>query len=146
MTAATMCSYISVLWSGPDLERCVKARRSPTRSWRTAARASRRPTICAPRTKRFPCKANAWEILPEPEIKKAALATRPFSACLNAAAKRGVFARRPVRALLHQNRSALLRRARIGVGGREIVIHDAGRLTRPRIGDIAQIHARRRHH
>ncbi len=48
----------------------------------------RRPTICAPRTKRFPCKANAWEILPEPEIKKAALATRPFSACLNAAAER----------------------------------------------------------
>ena len=39
---------ISAPWSAPGSERCVKARRSPTRSWRIAALANRRPIIYAP--------------------------------------------------------------------------------------------------
>src|ERR1700754_2832447 len=81
MTAATTCSYTSAPSNALDLEHCVKARRSPTRSWRTADRASRRPTICAPRTERFRpgvCLENPAQ--PQHK-KKAALVTRPFSAC-----------------------------------------------------------------
>src|SRR3954447_25818933 len=51
MTVATTCSCTSAPSSAPDLERCAKARRSPTRSLPTAALASLRPTICAPPAK-----------------------------------------------------------------------------------------------
>src|SRR3954469_13974221 len=51
MTAATTCSSTSRPSSAPDLERCVKVRRSPTRSLPIAALASLRPTICAPPAK-----------------------------------------------------------------------------------------------
>src|SRR5262245_30194841 len=53
MMAATTCSCTSAPWNGRDLERCVKVRRSPTRSWRIVALASRRPTTCAPPTDDF---------------------------------------------------------------------------------------------
>src|SRR6516225_1583975 len=51
MTAARTYSYTSAQWSGPGLARCARVRRSPTRSWPTAVRASRRRTISA-----FPAK------------------------------------------------------------------------------------------
>src|SRR5712691_4164202 len=48
MTAAMTCSCTSALSNVPALGRCVKARRSPTKSWQIAALANLRPTICAP--------------------------------------------------------------------------------------------------
>src|SRR5438128_3638380 len=54
MTAATTCSCTSVPLNAPALERCVKARRSPTKSWQIVALANPRPTIYAPPDKRFP--------------------------------------------------------------------------------------------
>src|ERR1700741_3791770 len=53
MTAARMCSCTSRLSSALALVRCVKARRSPTRSWPIAVPASRRPTTSAPPTDCF---------------------------------------------------------------------------------------------
>src|SRR5690242_1279593 len=53
MTAAMTCSCTSALSSVPASELCVKARRSPTKSWQIAALANLRPTICAPPDKRF---------------------------------------------------------------------------------------------
>jgi hypothetical protein len=48
------CSCTSALSNVPASERCVKARRSPTKSWQIAALANLRPTIYAPPDKRFP--------------------------------------------------------------------------------------------
>src|SRR5258708_979439 len=53
MTAAMTCSCTSALSSVPALGRCVKARRSPTKSWQIVALANLRPTICAPPDKRI---------------------------------------------------------------------------------------------
>src|SRR5213075_240531 len=58
MTAATTCSCTSALSNVPALARCVKARRSPTKSWQIAVLASLRPTICAPLADEAPRRAS----------------------------------------------------------------------------------------
>src|SRR5258707_8252176 len=78
MTVATTCSSTSAPSSAPDLGRCVKARRSPTRSSPIAALASLRPTICAPPAKQdFASSFALRGILPEIKLKAAQVA-RPF--------------------------------------------------------------------
>src|SRR5258707_2758249 len=80
MTAAMTCSCTSALSSVPALERCVKARRSPTKSWQIVALANLRPTICAPQDKRS-ARARLHggpQRLPRNDQKAAPMA-RPFS-------------------------------------------------------------------
>src|ERR1700733_15627922 len=82
MMVATTCSCTSAPLSAPDLGRCVKARRSATKSLQIAALASLRPTICALPAERISfgsaCEEPGLSKFHPYQLKKAVLSARPF--------------------------------------------------------------------
>src|SRR4051812_10030302 len=119
MTAATMCSCTSARSNAPALARCVKARRSPTRSWRTAALASLRPTISAPRASEAP---------------------RRTLAEFNRTGRKAVLVARPFFAWLAEMGSSTLS------AGRRRLVGNGHRLAGPCVSEVLQVNACRRHH
>src|SRR4051812_17738417 len=133
MTAAMTCSCTSALSNVPGSGRCVKARRSPTKSSPIAALANLRPTISA---------------LPDKRFFKA-----PTAALKNCPG----YSERP-----HHNGAAFFLSARAtsdrasempgadnavgsGFGAGGGIVHHAGRLPRTGIGEIAHVDPGFRH-
>src|SRR4051794_11849767 len=84
MTAAMTCSCTSALSNVPVLVRCVKARRSATKSSPIVALANLRPTICAPLDERF-FRTPGAPLKIASKQEKGRTVVRPFFACVTEA-------------------------------------------------------------